>query len=209
MKKKSRPKPQSQQPPQPSPQSPPPPPTQSNDEEFLSKIRIDPSYLEQPVAKELIVSVPVRRPKKQDFIRVHPDPKYRLDGALIEFERELYLVEHGPVVELAEHYLARLFLAINKQESLFIWPAKIPNSDNRGNRWHITGLACAEAAMTKWVRVMTDQYEGCYRVFSAEAKFKEPEWPKVSFSEILKIAFKDRLIKSPDHPVIKKLLGQE
>ena len=27
--------------------------------------------------------------------------------------------------------------------------------------------------------------------------------------EILKIAFKDRLIKSPDHPVIKKLLGQE
>jgi hypothetical protein len=57
--------------------------------------------------------------------------------------------------------------------------------------------------------VMTDQYEGCYRVFSAEAKFKEPEWPKMSFSEILKIAFKDRLIKSPDHPVIKKLLGQE
>jgi hypothetical protein len=32
-----------------------------------------------------LTTVPVRKPNKQDFIRVHPDPDYRLGGgAMIE-----------------------------------------------------------------------------------------------------------------------------
>jgi hypothetical protein len=35
----------------------------------------------------------------------------------------------------------------------------------------------------------------------------DPEWPEVSFQEILKIAFKDKIIQSIDHPVIQRLRG--
>ena len=36
----------------------------------------------------------------------------------------------------------------------------------------------------------------------------EPVWPTESFEEIVKIAFRDKLIDRPDHPVIKRLRGE-
>ena len=35
----------------------------------------------------------------------------------------------------------------------------------------------------------------------------DPDWPELSFAEIFRIAFKDRLINSLDHPVVKRLRG--
>ena len=35
----------------------------------------------------------------------------------------------------------------------------------------------------------------------------DPEWPTLSFQELLRIAFRDRLIDRLDHPVIKRLRG--
>ena len=36
----------------------------------------------------------------------------------------------------------------------------------------------------------------------------EPEWPDLSFEAMYRIAFRDRLISSPDHPVLKRLRGE-
>jgi hypothetical protein len=36
---------------------------------------------------------------------------------------------------------------------------------------------------------------------------KEPVWPEASFQDLIKIAFRDRLITTIDHPVIKRLRG--
>ena len=45
--------------------------------------------------KKLLTTVPVRKPNRQDFVRVHPDPAFRLTpAAIIEVkeDREVYLV---------------------------------------------------------------------------------------------------------------------
>jgi len=60
-----------------------------------ANLRLDPEYLKSGGVKKLLTTVPVRKPNKQDFIRVHPDPDYRLCGvAIIELreDREIYLV---------------------------------------------------------------------------------------------------------------------
>ena len=49
---------------------------------------------------------------------------------------------------------------------------------------------------------------GAYEVYDATGKLPDPEWPEVSFQELLRIAFKDRFIESLDHSVIKRLQGQ-
>ena len=36
----------------------------------------------------------------------------------------------------------------------------------------------------------------------------DPEWPDASFKKLLQIAFRDRFIKSLDHPVIRALRGE-
>ena len=45
-------------------------------------------------AKKLLTTVPVRRPNKQDYIRVHPAEEYRMPVALIEFKEdsEIFMV---------------------------------------------------------------------------------------------------------------------
>jgi hypothetical protein len=48
---------------------------------------------------------------------------------------------------------------------------------------------------------------GAYDVFEAMGELPEPEWPDISFNELITIAFKGRIIDSPDHPVLKRLKG--
>jgi hypothetical protein len=37
----------------------------------------------------------------------------------------------------------------------------------------------------------------------------EPEFPELTLNELLRIAFKDRIVDKLDHPVIRKLRGME
>ena len=38
--------------------------------------------------------------------------------------------------------------------------------------------------------------------------FGEPEWPELSFQDLLRIAFRDFYIESRDHPVLQQLRGE-
>ena len=63
-------------------------------------------------------------------------------------------------------------------------------------------------AKAKWVRIKANMNLGAYEMYVAEnEKIPDPTWPELSFDEIIRIAFRDRLIDSPDHPVIKRLRG--
>ena len=59
-----------------------------------TSLRLDQSFADTVGVKKLLTTVPVRKPNRQDFVRVHPDPKYRLTpAAIIEVkeDREIYL----------------------------------------------------------------------------------------------------------------------
>ena len=61
--------------------------------------------------------------------------------------------------------------------------------------------------MHAWTRVSANLAAGCYEIAVAEAVATEPQWPNLSFQDLLRIAFKDRLITSLNHPVVKRLRG--
>jgi hypothetical protein len=48
---------------------------------------------------------------------------------------------------------------------------------------------------------------GAYEMFEAAATIPDPVWPELSFQEMLRIGFRDRLVDRLDHPVIKRLRG--
>jgi hypothetical protein len=48
---------------------------------------------------------------------------------------------------------------------------------------------------------------GAYEFATALNGLADPTWPDITFNEVLKIAFRDRIIDNPDHPVIKRLRG--
>ena len=100
-----------------------------------------------------------------------------------------------------------LFTAINRQGVVFLWPVRLPGPDGKTNEWWRSAREAAELAMTKWVRIKANMSLGAYEMFTAESVMQDPEWPDLTFAELLRIAFRDRIITSPDHPVVKRLRG--
>ena len=127
-------------------------------------------------------------------------------------ERETYLMIPALYQQLEESertgsYTATLYLCVNRQKVPFIWPVRLPGRDGRILEWHTSARAGAETAMLSWVRVVANRDAGAYDVFKAELAFSEPVWPEHSFAELLKIAFKERVIREADHPVLQRLRG--
>ena len=182
------------------------------DEFDPANLRLDPDYLKSGGVKKLLTTVPVRKPNKQDFIRVHPDPDYRLCGvAMIELrdDRETYLIKPGYAQGLDPQLFnhCNLYLAINRQKVVFLWLVKLPEPGGRISGWHSSGVEGAEKAMTQWIRVVPNMSLGAYEFFVAQSPLSDPEWPELSLRDLIKIGFKDRIISGPDHPVMQRLRG--
>jgi hypothetical protein len=72
-------------------------------------LRLDQSFADTVGVKKHLMTVPVRKPHRQDFVRVHPDPTYRLTpAAIIEIkeDREVYLVTPNMAQELPGEFAA-------------------------------------------------------------------------------------------------------
>src|SRR6516225_3702052 len=82
-------------------------------------LRLDQSFADTVGVTKLLTTVPVRKPNRQEFVRVHPDPAYRLTpAAIIEVkeDREVYLVTPNMARDLpGEFAVATLFISINRQ----------------------------------------------------------------------------------------------
>jgi hypothetical protein len=165
--------------------------------------------------RKALLSVPVRKPDKSWFVRVHPDPAYRLQTAVVELKEdrggETFLVAPALWPDLATEatFAPRaLFTAVNRQGVVFLWPIRLPGSEGRPDEWSRSALEAVDMAAKGWVRVVANMGLGAYDVFEATGSLPDPEWPDVPFRELLRIAFKDRLITDPGHPVLRKLRGE-
>jgi hypothetical protein len=176
--------------------------------EDLSAIRLGQDFDAELGVKRLLTRVMVRRPDRQEWIRVRSGPEWRLDVSALEFreDRDWYLVMPAARgVLLSDLAGVRLHTAINRQNQLFLWPIKLP-TEGRRNPWLETAMDAAGEAERCWIRVVAGR--GCYDVFSASCPdLADPEWPEESFNALLRLAFKDRLVDRPDHPVVQRLAG--
>ncbi len=161
--------------------------------------------------KPILATVPVRKPNKQDYIRVHPAEEYQLTTALLELkdERETYLIAPELRHELfGELVPVTIFTAINRQGVVFLWPCRLPDETGRSNSWHESALEAVERAKSTWTRIAADMSLGAYRIWEAGGDLPEPEWPEQSLRDLLSIAFKGRYIDDLDHAALRRLRGE-
>src|SRR5439155_7115883 len=160
--------------------------------------------------KKALLHVPVRRPDRCWWIRVHPDPAYRLEpAAVLDDDRETYLV----TPEVYEYVTAEavrkvIVTAVTTTGVVFLWPIRLPGTDGRLDDWSRTAQEAAVLAMTKWVRLVSNLQLGAYEICEATTTPRQPEWPSESFNRLIQIAFKDRIITTLDHPVLRRRRGE-
>ena len=177
-----------------------------------ARLRVNP--LVDIEVEKVLTTVPVRKPKRTEFFRVHPGANYTLDMYLLEREdgmdRENYLVD--PSVQhlvLSELRPVRLFTAINKHGTTFLWPVRLPADDrDRIRQMADSALEAAEQAKTLWVKLAWDKHLGAWEMYRAKGDLGTPQWRDRPFRDLLEIAFRHYLIDTPDHEVIRELAGE-
>jgi hypothetical protein len=185
----------------------------AHDDDFdLDSLRLPQDFGASTAVKKILTTVPIRRPGPQEFIRVHPDPAWRLQTLVLEVKayRDTYLIHPSLRDELlARHEVVPkvLFTTITRQGVLLLWPIRLPDRDGRLDSWNHSALEATQPAMTHWVRVVPNHDLRGYEVLQATNLSDDPVWPAISFEEVVKIARKHRLIDSWDHPVLRQLRG--
>jgi hypothetical protein len=178
----------------------------------LSALSMSQAYADIVGVKKLLLMVPVKKPHSQQFVRVHPT--FRIPAApviTLKDDGESFLLTPAVAAQLStsDFAMVDLFLAISRQNVLFVWPVPVPAEGRRANTWHTSGRDAAVRATAEWVKVTANHELKGYEVTVPPplVKIPEPVWPTdKTFNEILRIAFKDRVIETVDHPLIKRLL---
>ena len=165
------------------------------------------------VGHEILTRVPVQRPSRKQFVYCHPDPLMvdLMATYIDEDDGETYLITEsmrgvfGDDVKPTHLQLAM----IHRSRTLFIWASTIPSADaGRGRSWHESALAAKKLAEKSWQKVVSERALGGYRVFPPAGVLPDPVWPTdKTFQDYLEIAFRDRIITSEDHPVVRKYRG--
>jgi hypothetical protein len=179
----------------------------------LENLRLPQDFAQSAGVKKLLRTVPIRKPLRHEWFRVHPGPDYRENLALLVLKDgsdEVYAVAGNVLPELVGEFVSfTLFTAISRQNVVFLWPVRLPDADGKLMEWHRSARLAAEEAMTAWRRIVARKELGAYELFETVNKLSEPKWPEVSFQELVTLAFRDCLVTSLDHPIIKKLHGRE
>jgi len=177
----------------------------------ISSLRLPPAYGATLGVKKLLSTVPLGKPNKSKFFRTHASPDMTFRCLLLEQRdtRETYIVTQEVAQELSMLVSAvELFVAIDRQNNLFLIPVRLPKEDGSRNIWHESLNQAVEISKKKWIRINANMQIGAYDVYAAEGLLPEPDWPEHDIEQIVDIAFKGCIIQSMDHPAVQSLLGR-
>lgn len=176
-----------------------------------ASLRIGADYASGLGVKKVLLTIPVRKPTKTEWFQVRPGHEWRLETTIFEAEgldRTTYIVAPSLREEFGANLAAAVILTcVNRAGDVFLWRVKLPGPDGRANPWTESALGCAIEAEHGWCRMVANMPAGTYDLFTSTAGWPDPKWPDLDFPSILKIAFRDRLIDSADHPVLRDLRG--
>ncbi|MCX6975539.1 MAG: hypothetical protein NTZ94_14860 [Verrucomicrobia bacterium] len=174
----------------------------------LDTLRVVPEGTDGALVQQLLNHVPVRKPSKEWFFRIHPT--YSLDALIVELKEEGDTLLVAPSLQgylLDEKCVCHrtLRLGINRQGNVFVWPVRRP-LEGRKDGWATTSCDAVALAEVNWTRMQADMNLGGYKLAVAKVE-GEPKWPEQDFPEILRLAFKGAVVDSLDHPTLKRLRG--
>jgi hypothetical protein len=163
------------------------------------------------VFKQNLVSrnVPIRKPGALEYFRTNPLQAFETVVVEDKENREIYFALPAAYGALAAQGLVktkRLVRVITRQGVNLVWPIGI-ETDGRLNSWYESARDAELRAHTAWTRIVSNMPTKAYDIYAQDDPCDEPDWTSQSFEEILEIAFKGRIIDTPDHRIVRNWLG--
>lgn len=177
----------------------------------LDQMRLPQNFGAVAGVQKIITNIPARKPGNQAFFRVRPGAEWRVQLAILQLkdDGENYLVLPQMFGELAQEARPKLlYAAITRDGTPFVWPVNLPGEDGRLDTWSQSAHEAAKHAESSWIRLVANRSSGAYDILQATGELAAPEWPEFSLVELLNLAFKDKVIDSPEHPIVRRLRGE-
>ncbi len=168
--------------------------------------------------KTVVTDCPVKlRLVKDWWVRIHPDLEgYSTKASLlVPSQGDPYLVPPPLVPAFKERRETTLvstclYLAQNRQRSLFLWGVRIPSEENPVvEPWMRGPLEAAHRARTEWVRLTWNPATRSHDVRTSEADWPAPVWPSESLRDLLALGFGERVVRSLDDAFVRELWGKK
>jgi len=172
----------------------------------LESLRLDQDYIEAAGIKKEISIIRVKKPHRQEFVRVHPEWSLETMMYVDADERNHYIVNPALYGLLEGELVPKvLYPYINIKRVLKLWPVRLPDVEGKLDDWNRSALDAAKLAQQKWIRVASNRSLGAYEVFFPLGTVDDPEWPDIDMQTIIDMAFKDSRIDDETHPIVKSL----
>jgi hypothetical protein len=137
-----------------------------------------------------------------------------LDTWMIELkeDRETYLVQpdlHPELYGEKTFYRIAVNLAVTMQGKVFLYPHRLPSDGlKKVPAWMASHIKAVTLGKQAWTRIAWNDETKQHDVGTSPSQ-KIPVWPENSFKELLRIGFKDYVIDTLDHPVLRALRGED
>ena len=156
--------------------------------------------------------IPVSKPGKMEWVQLLDHPDFLLPGAAfldLQDGGRLYLVVPEIAAQLTDDVkLVKLAPGLTRQDKLFLWPCPLIPSGATPNPWHTSHNDAFNAAKNGWIRMKSNRACSFYHIIEPEKIMPEPDWPDMSFADMLQIAFNDdHIVDRDDHPALRRLKG--
>jgi hypothetical protein len=177
----------------------------------LDSIAVDQDFAAMSTVKTDSSAPPIRKPGNQLWFCPHPDQKLWRSFLTIKDESDkdtIFVLDRSLAEELQGEYMTTLFVpCITQQGVVFFWPIKLPDSEGRIDKWNTSKLGHAVAEAGKWLRLRSNQFAERYDKVAALKQLSPPTWPD-DILDLLKKAVNKTYVGSLEHPLVKRLLGE-
>jgi hypothetical protein len=176
-----------------------------------SRFRLSQDFASLAGTVEKTTTVPVRKPQRQEWVWVHDGVDWCLRTFVLESkaDRETFLVDPELWPALRDELTEKVIhAAITRSGEVLLWPLRVADAFGKIDPWNESAHEAVAIGRKQWIRVSADMARGRYRVLTSLVELAPPEWPSLTFDEMVELGFRDRVIADLDHPILKRLRGE-
>jgi hypothetical protein len=167
----------------------------------IEEFRADTSMpVSQPVEDSRTVLV--MKPKSLQPVYIHPHWKMGLYLLPAEFgKRDAHLVLPKVAQRCPKQcrwYMARAYA--DQNGNFYLWPIPLENKTGKPNTFVESALRQIDLSIGKWCHFETNMDIKVYEAHAMIDQPPAPNWPDGGIENLVKLAFRDRIIRDINHP---------
>ena len=152
--------------------------------------------------------VPIRKPDRLCwFSPIEGTEHHLVFRVVVTKGNEHFVVSPEVATSIGSDAVCKVLIpCILRSGGYCLWPIRVPGPNGQLDTWNESAMEAAQEHGGRWIRLKSNPDLGVYEIAVAAEHIPPPKW-EADPAVLIRLALKDRIITSIDHPVIRRLQG--